>query len=65
VLGLSVSFLSQIVEIASAREELRRLISGTRPPLAVLRIGRGSRCRPPPRRDVADLVIPDPAEIRS
>jgi hypothetical protein len=48
VLGLSVSFLSQIVEIASAREELRRLISGTRPPLAVLRIGRGSRCRPPP-----------------
>ena len=48
VLGLSVSFLSQIVEIATAREELRRLISGTRPPLAVLRIGRSSRCRPPP-----------------
>jgi hypothetical protein len=48
VLGLSVSFLSQIVEIATAREELRRLISGTRPPLAVLRIGRGGRCRPPP-----------------
>jgi hypothetical protein len=64
VLGLSVSFLSQIVEIATAREELRRLISGTRPPLAVLRIGRGPGAGHP-RRDVAGLVIPDPAEIRS
>ena len=41
MLGRSVSFLSQIVEIATAREELRRPVSGTRPPPAVLRIGRG------------------------
>ena len=65
MLGLSVSFLSQIVEVAAAREELRRLVSGTRPPLAVLRIGRGYPVPATPRRDVADLLIPDPAEIRS
>jgi hypothetical protein len=27
-----VSFLTQIVEIATAREKLRRPVSGTRPP---------------------------------
>ena len=32
VLGRSVSFLTQIVEIATAREKLRRPVSGTRPP---------------------------------
>jgi nitroreductase len=63
-LGLSVSFLSQIVEVAATREQLRRLISGTRPPLAVLRIGRGYPVPATPRRDVADLVIPEPADIR-
>jgi nitroreductase len=65
VLGLSVSFLSQLVEVTAAREELRRLVSSTRPPLAVLRIGRGYPVPATPRRDLADLVIPDPAEIRS
>jgi nitroreductase len=65
VLGLSVSFLSQIVEIAATREELRRLIASTRPPLAVLRIGRGYPVPATPRREVADLVIPDSAGIHS
>jgi len=60
-----VPFLSQIVEVATAREELRRPVSGTRPPPAVLRIGRGLPSAGHPRRDVADLLIPDPAEIRS
>jgi hypothetical protein len=63
-LGLSVSFLSQIVEVATTREQLRRLISGGRPPLAVLRIGRGYPVPATPRRDVADLVVPEPAESR-
>ena len=64
VLGLSVSFLSQLVEVPTTREELRRLITSTRPPLAVLRIGRGYPVPATPRRDVADLVIPEPADIR-
>lgn len=63
-LGLSVSFLSQIVEVAATREQLRRLISSPRPPLAVLRIGRGYPVPATPRRDVADLVVPEPAESR-
>ena len=64
VLGLSVSFLSQLVEVPTTCEELRRLITSTRPPLAVLRIGRGYPVPATPRRDVADLVIPEPADIR-
>ena len=35
------------------------------PAAAVLRIGRGYPMPATPRRDVADLLIPDPAEIRS
>ena len=64
-LGLAASFLSQLVEVAAAREQLRRLISATRPPLAVLRIGRGYPVPATPRRDVADLVIPDPTTVHS
>ena len=64
-LGLSVSFLSQIVEIATTREELRRLISGTRPPLAVLRIGRGYPVPATPRRALTDLVVPESADTHS
>jgi len=65
VLGLAVSFLSQLVEVTAAREELRRLISSTRPPLAVLRIGRGYPVPATPRRAVADLIIPEPADMNS
>jgi hypothetical protein len=63
-LGLSVSFTSQIVEVVTTREQLRRLISSPRPPLAVLRVGRGYPVPATPRSDVADLVVPEPAESR-
>jgi len=63
--GLSVSFLSHIIEVPTAREELRRLIGGTRPPLAVLRIGRGYPVPGTTRRAVADLIIPEPADMNS
>ena len=54
--GLAVSFLSHVVEVPQTREELRRLVGGTRPPQAVLRIGRGWPVPATPRRDVADLL---------
>jgi nitroreductase len=63
--GLAASFLSQVVEVPPTREELRRLIGATRPPAAVLRIGRGWPIPATRRLDAADLVILDPADIRS
>ena len=63
--GLAASFLSQLIEVTSAREQLRRLVSTTRPPMAVLRIGRGYPVPATPRRDVADLVIPDSTAVPS
>lgn len=59
--GLAASFLSQAVEVVASREELRHLIGGTRPPQAVLRIGHGWPVVQTPRRDVADLLLPDVA----
>ncbi len=59
VSGLAVSFLSQVVEVGRTREELRRLIGGSQPPQAVLRIGRGWPVSATPRRPAADLVMPD------
>lgn len=59
--GLSASFLSQIVEVGGPRNELRRLIGGTRPPQVVMRIGRGYPVVATPRRPVADLVAPAPS----
>jgi hypothetical protein len=56
--GLATSFLSHVVEVPQAREELRRLVSGTRPPQAVLRVGRGWPVPPTGRRDPADLIAP-------
>jgi nitroreductase len=57
--GLATSFLSPIVEVPRTREELRRLIGGTRPPQAVLCIGHGRPAEATPRRDVRDLVTQD------
>jgi nitroreductase len=54
--GLSTSFLSHVVEVPQAREEVRRLIAGTRPPQAVLRIGHGWPVPPTGRRAPADLI---------
>jgi nitroreductase len=56
--GLATSFLSHIVEVPYAREELRRLIRGTRPPQVVLRIGHGWPVPATPRRLTADLLEP-------
>lgn len=60
--GLAASLLSQLVEVAPAREEVRRLIGSAQPPLAVLRIGRGWPVPATPRIPVSALVIPDPPE---
>jgi hypothetical protein len=54
--GLAASFLSHVVEVAGTREELRRLIGGTRPPQAVLRIGYGWPVVATPRREPGDLL---------
>jgi hypothetical protein len=46
-----------VVEVPDTREELRRLIGGTRPPQAVLRIGHGWPVPTPPHRRVEDLLM--------
>jgi len=56
--GLATSFLSHVVEVPFAREELRRLVGAARPPQVVLRIGHGWPVPATPRRDVADTVLP-------
>jgi nitroreductase len=59
--GLSASLLSQVVEVPETREQLRHLVRATRPPQAVLRIGRGYPVpATTPRRPVADLLDPRP-----
>jgi hypothetical protein len=58
--GLATSFLSHVVEVPLAREELRRLVGATRPPQVVLRIGHGWPIAATPRRSAADLVAPEP-----
>ena len=59
--GLATASLSQVVEVPQTREELRRLIGGTRPPQAVLRIGHGWPVAATPRRKSADLLAPEAA----
>jgi nitroreductase len=59
--GLSTSFLSHVVEVPLAREELRRLVGATRPPQVALRIGHGWPVPATPRRSPADLVAADDA----
>ncbi|SHF11329.1 Acg family FMN-binding oxidoreductase [Streptoalloteichus hindustanus] len=56
-LGLSASFLSQVVEVKPVREELRRLLGGGLAPQMVLRIGFGSPVPAAPRRPVTDLLV--------
>jgi hypothetical protein len=56
--GLSVSFLSQVVEVPATRERLRRLIRGSELPQAVLRIGRGYPVPATRRRPLAEVVDP-------
>ncbi|MDQ2845891.1 MAG: nitroreductase family protein [Actinomycetota bacterium] len=54
--GLSASFLSQVVEIAQTRQQLRELIGGGLWPQAVMRLGYGTPAPPTPRRDLATVV---------
>ncbi len=56
--GLSVSFLSQLVEVPHAREAVRTLVAAVRPPLAVLRIGHGLPAGRTPRRPATALMLP-------
>jgi hypothetical protein len=60
--ALATSFLSHVVEVPQAREELRRLIAASRPPQVVLRIGHGRPVPATPRRSSADLLesVPSP-----
>lgn len=57
-LGLSASFLSQVVEVPATRRQLRELIGGGLWPQIVLRLGYGSPVPPTPRRDLSELVGP-------
>jgi nitroreductase len=54
--GLSVSLLSQPIEVPSAREQLRLSLGRFGTPQMVLRIGYGQPGRPTPRRDVDEVL---------
>lgn len=55
-LGLAVSMLSQPIEVAAAREQLRLALARYGTPQLVLRIGYGQPGFPTPRRDPASLI---------
>ncbi|WP_425441829.1 Acg family FMN-binding oxidoreductase [Saccharopolyspora shandongensis] len=57
--GLASSLLSEVVEVAETRDELRRFLGGEPYPQALARIGYGSPTRATPRRNVKDLLISD------
>jgi hypothetical protein len=59
-LGLTASFFSQPVEVIDERRELRRLLADGRHPQAVVRLGFGAPVAATPRRDPADLLLPEP-----
>ncbi len=54
--GLSVSMLSQPIEVPSAREQLRLSLGRFGTPQMVLRIGYGQPGRPTPRRGVDEVL---------
>jgi hypothetical protein len=56
VLGLSVSFLSQPVEVAATRTALRTLLNVPGEPQTVLRIGYGHPVARAPRRPVSAVI---------
>ena len=56
-LGLVASLISQAVEVADTREELRRLLGGSLHPQAVVRVGYGSPAPATPRRDPRELLV--------
>jgi nitroreductase len=56
-LGLAASFITQPIEVAACRDELRRLLGAGSIAQTILRMGYGSPVAPTPRRPVADLLI--------
>jgi nitroreductase len=64
-LGLSVSFLSQAIEVRSVRDEVRRTLGGAVLPQTMLRVGFGSPVPATPRRDVEELLLPSTAHVAS
>ncbi len=56
-LGLAASFLSQVIEVETCRNELRRVLGAALHPQTVLRLGFGSPVPATPRRDPAELVV--------
>ncbi len=63
-LGMSASFMSQLVEVHSAETQLRTLIGGYSFPQVVLRIGFGNPTPATPRRRVEDCMLPDTGDTR-
>ena len=55
-MGLSASLISQPIEVASAREQLRRALRRFGTPQMVLRIGYGQPGWPAPRRAVDEVL---------
>lgn len=58
-LGLSASFLSQLIEVGQARKDLRELLGDAVHPQVVLRIGYGTPVAAAPRRPVDDVLDVD------
>jgi nitroreductase len=58
VAGLSASFVSQIVEVAPTRQQLRELIGGGLWPQTLLRLGYGTPLPRTPRRRLEDILEP-------
>jgi hypothetical protein len=54
--GLAASLVSQPIEVARAREQLRLALHQPGPPQMVLRIGYGLPGRPTPRRPVREVM---------
>ncbi|SDP38170.1 Nitroreductase [Nakamurella panacisegetis] len=57
--GLASSFMSQVIEVPSARAELRGLLGGALWPQTVLRLGYGSPAPPTPRRRLDEVLSVD------
>jgi nitroreductase len=57
VLGMSASFLSQLIEVPSPAAYLRSLTGGYSYPQVVLRMGFGSPAPPTPRRPVEECML--------
>jgi hypothetical protein len=65
--GLAVSLLSQPIEVAGAREQLRLALRQFGTPQMVLRVGYGQLGTPTPRRSVAEVLdhVHPPAPART